>query len=227
MEIDKLLRVNGNVLISLRNAEHKEEEGQGRSIIQAVYDKSFLIMIPIVEGHALYLAKGDAVIVTTNVDNARYSFESVVLNKKKEAGIKYIELKKPSKLVSSNRRKHFRVDFMESINYQIITKEDLNGWESIEPINEASLVDLSGQGLSFLLNVPLARDAMLVLKIHLEDTDVFVKLLGKVVRTEETSGFYKIGVNFEEISERRQDQIVRYIFYTMRKRIQVMRDRHG
>ncbi len=224
MEIDKLLRVNSNVQIALKNPEHKEDEGLGQSLIQAVYDKSFLIMVPIIKGHVLYLTKGDEVIVSINADNARYSFESVVLNKKKEADIKYLELKKPLKFVSSNRRKHFRIKILKSINYQIITDEDLNGWENIEPVKEASMIDLSGQGLNFLLNVPLARNVTMVLKIHLDDTDIFIKLLGKVVRNEERDGSYKIGVNFENISERQQDQIVRYVFYTMRKRISVMRD---
>lgn len=224
MDIDKILRVNSNVQIALLNPVHKEDEAMGHSLIQAVYDQSFLIMVPIIKGHILYLTEGDQVMVTINVDNARYSFESVVLGKKEKADIKYLELKKPIKLGSSNRRDFYRIEILQPINYQIINEEALNNWENIEPTKKTFMLDLSGQGLSFLLNVPLARDTRLVLKIFLEDTDRFVKLLGKVVRNEEFDGSYKIGVSFENISEIQQDQIVKYVFYTSRKQIQTMKD---
>jgi c-di-GMP-binding flagellar brake protein YcgR len=53
---------------------------------------------------------------------------------------------------------------------------------------------------------------------------LITKVLGKVVRSEENDGFCKIGVKFLNISEKQEDLIMKYVFHTLRKYIQVNRD---
>lgn len=224
MNIDKLFQINSHVEVAKLYAENKEDEGLGQSLIQDIYDDSFLMMVPTIDGHILYLTQGDEVMIWLKVDNTRYAFESVVLNEKVESDITYLELQKPQKLVPSNRRNFVRIKTLLSINYQIIKNEEINNWEKIEPHDEASIIDLSGQGLGLALKLPLPKDVMMVLRIRLEHNNVVVKVLGKVVRSEKHAGLYKIGAKFENISERQQDQVMKYVCYILRKHIQTMRN---
>jgi len=224
MDIEKLFKVNSRVEVANLGAENKEDEGAGQSLIQDVNDASFSILVPTLNGHTLYLTDGDGVMVWLKVNNARYAFESVVLNKKQKDDVKYLELQKPQKLVSSDRRNFVRIKTLLSANYQIISNKEIDNWESIEPFKRVSLIDLSGQGLSLALNLPLLKDVMMVLSIRLENMNVVVRLLGKVVRCEKQGSAYKVGVEFENISERQQDQVVKYVFYMLRKQIQSKRD---
>jgi c-di-GMP-binding flagellar brake protein YcgR len=224
MDVNKLFKINTRVEVAILYGDNKEDEGLGQSLIQDVYDNTFLIMVPTLNGHAVYLTDGDEVMVWLKINNARYAFESVVLNKKEQDNIKYLELQKPQKLVSSNRRNFVRIETPLSVYYQIISDDEINDWEKIEPFRAASLIDLSGQGLSLSINQLLPRDAIMVLSIRLENLNVVVRALGKVVRIEKNAGTYKVGLEFKNIAEREQDQVVKYVFYTLRKQIQTMKD---
>ncbi len=224
MDINKLFRINTRVEIAILYADKKEDEGLGQSLIQDISDDSFLILVPTLNSHAVYLADGDEVMVWLKVNNAHFTFESVVLNKKEQDDIKYVELQKPRKLISSDRRNFVRIKTLLSVNYRIISNKEIDNWENIEPFRAASLIDLSGQGLSLALNLPLLKGVKMVLSIRLENLNVVVKALGKVVRSEKNATGYKVGLEFKNISERQQDQVVKYVFYTLRKQIQIMKD---
>ena len=224
MDISKLFRINTQVEVAILYADNQEDEGLGQSLIQDIYDDSFLILVPTLNGQAVYFAAGDEVMVWLKVKNARFAFKSVVLNKKEQDDIKYVELQKPQKLVSSDRRNFVRIKTLLLVNYRIISNEEIDNWENIEPFRAAPLIDLSGQGLSLALNLPLLKGVKLVLSIRLENLNVVVKALGKVVRSEKNATGYKVGIEFENISERKQDQVVKYVFYTLRKQMQIMKD---
>ncbi|MEA4924146.1 MAG: flagellar brake protein [Syntrophomonadaceae bacterium] len=224
IDIEKLFQVNNRVEIAKLNTEDMEDPGPGQSLIQEIEDDDFLVLIPTVKGRDYFLEEGDQVMVWLKVNNTRFAFESVVLDKKQKNDIKYLVLKKPVKLISSNRRNFVRIKTRLTAHYQIISHEEVNDWENIEPFKRVYLIDLSGQGLSLSLSLPLLKDVMLVLKLRLEHLDVTVKLLGRVVRCEKQGNSYKVGVEFQNISERQQDQIVKYVFYMLRKQIQAMRD---
>lgn len=226
MKIDKILQINSRVEIAKLYPENEEDQIIGLSLIQEIDNNSFLIMVPIQNRHVLYLTKGDEVIVWITVDNARYAFESIVMNEKVEIGIKYFELKKPQKLTSSERRNFVRVKKFLPIKYKVIKDGKEDNWESIQASEEASMLDISGKGISLSVNKPLLRDLLMVLAIPLEMNNVtlITKVLGRVVRSEKTDSFYKIGINFVNISEKQEDLIMKYVFDTLRKFIQINRD---
>ena len=224
MDINKLFRINTRVEVAILYADNQEDDGLGQSLIQDISDDSFLILVPTLNGHAVYLAEGDEVMVWLKVNNARFAFESVVLSKKEQDDIQYVELQKPRKLISSDRRNFVRIKTLLSVNYRIISNEEIDNWENIEPFRAASLIDLSGQGLSLALNLPLLKGVKMVLSIRLENLNVVVKALGKVVRSEKNATGYKVGLEFENISERQQDQVVKYVFSTLRRQMQIMKD---
>jgi c-di-GMP-binding flagellar brake protein YcgR len=226
MNIDKVLLVNSKVEIAILNDQLEENQTMSRSLIQEVYDDSFSIMVPINNGHALYLATGDAVTVAILIDNTRYAFKSEVLNKKKEANIMLVVLKKPDQMTASERRDLVRIKTLLPIKYKIIENANRSNWENIEPVKGAYITDLSGNGLSLSLEWPLAKDALIVLGIHLEikNINMQAKLLGEVVRCEKIDSHYRIGIKFEIVTDRQQGQIINYVCHSLRRLIQIGRD---
>lgn len=225
IDIEKLFKVNSRVEIAKLRTDNAEDEGLGQSLIQEIEDENFLVLIPTIKGRDYFLTEGDPVMVWLKVNNARYAFESVVVDKRYKNDIKYLVLQKPINLVSSDRRNFVRIKTMLTANYQIISREEADDWENIEPFKRAPLIDMSGQGLSLDLNLPLLKEVLMVLGIRLEYLNVELKLLGRVIRCEKRGGSYKVGIQFENINERQQDMVVKYVFYILRKQIQTMREK--
>jgi Predicted glycosyltransferase len=225
IDIEQLFKVNSRVEIAKLHTDNSEDEGLGQSLIQEIEDEDFLVLIPTIKGRDYFLTEGDQVMVWLKANNARYAFESVVLGKRYKNDIKYLVLQKPISLVSSDRRNFVRIKTMLTANYQIISREEADDWETVEPFKRAPMIDLSGRGLSLNLNLPLLKDVMMVLGIRLEYLNVELKLLGRVIRCEKRGGSYKVGIQFENINERQQDMVVKYVFYILRKQIQIMRSK--
>lgn len=224
VNVDKILQVNIRVEVAKLYPGNEESVTAGMSLIQEIYNDSILIMVPIQNHHVLYLNKGDEVIVWITVDNARYAFKSMVLDKKKEDDIRYIVLKKPQKVTTSERRNFVRLKKLLPIKYEIITDEIKNNWQNIEPAKKTFMLDISGKGISLSFEKALSRDVLMVLAIPLEINDITLKVLGKVVRSEKSDDYYKLGINFINISEKQEDLIMKYVFANLRKYIQTNRD---
>lgn len=221
MNIKQVLQVHRKVEIKIINSQTDADVIIGQSLIQELHN-DLIIMVPMKD----VLETGDKVMVSILSDDSRYTFKSEVTDIKIEAGIKYIWLEKPHKLTTSERRNLVRTKTLLPIKYIIIQKEEENHWEKSEPIKTASIIDLSGRGISLLLNQPLTEDILVVLSIPIEINDIkkSLKLLGKVVRCEQNNGLFRIGIKFEKITENQEDLIMRYVFYTLRRYIQVARD---
>ena len=219
------LQINSKIEVALAN---EENQIFGHSLIQEVYNESFSIMIPVHDGHALYLGIGDDVIISILMNSVRYTFKTEVLSKKRESDIKLVVLKMPSKLETADRRNLVRIKTLLPVKYEILGKIHLENWEEIELSKEAYITDLSGKGLSISLNQPLSRGILMVLSMYLETGIVYknIKLLGEVVRCEQNQKGYRIGVKFLNITLRQEDVLVNYVFQCLRKSIQIDRDDH-
>jgi hypothetical protein len=58
----------------------------------------------------------------------------------------------------------------------------------------------------------------------MKNASMTVKILGKVVRNDPQENIFRIGVRFENASELQQDLIMKHLFFTMRKYIQINRE---
>jgi len=220
------LQINSRIEVALVNDD--ENQLFSKSLIQEICDESFSIMNPIHNGHGLSLDIGDEVIVSILINKVRYAFETEVLSKKSESDIKLVVLKMPQKLATADRRNFVRIKNLLPVKYENLEKNQIEKWGEIELSKEAYITDLSGKGLSLSIKSPLSRSAVIVLKIHLEteDINVKVKLLGEVVRCEQAEGLYRIGVKFLNITQQQQDLIIKYVFHSLRKSIQLNRDEY-
>lgn len=228
MNIEKILQINRKVEVTIVDGQSDENQILAQSVIQEIYNDSFLIMVPMKDGHSFYLAKGDKVVISIVYGKARYSFKSIVLDKKEELGIKYVLLKKPDKLATFERRNFVRVKTLLSIKYAEIENEEEKSWESIEPSIGASAIDLSGAGVNLSINQSLPKNKLLILSIPIEmkEINVTMKLLGKVIRSEKKDDLYRVGVKFHNITEKQENLIIRYVYYILRKYIQIYRDEY-
>lgn len=218
------LKVNSKIEVALVNDENQVFS---HSLIQEVLDESFAIMIPVHDGHTLYLDAGDDVIVSILTDKARYAFKTEVISKKMESDIKLVVLKMPKKIDTADRRNLVRIKTLLPVKYEIIENDQMANWEKNEPTKDAFITDLSGKGLSLSFKRPLSMDVIMVLSIHLktDNIDMNVKLLGEVVRCEQTiNKRYQIGVQFLKITSRQEDMIIKYVFHCLRRSIQLNRD---
>jgi c-di-GMP-binding flagellar brake protein YcgR len=138
--IEKALKINSKIEIAIVNDE--ESPSFAQSLIQEVSNDSFSIMVPMHNGHALYLAEGDEVVVSLLFNSIRYSYKTKVLGKKKEREINLVVLKNPQQLTTSDRRNLVRIKTLLPIKYEIINYSNIDKWENIVPSNEAYITDL-------------------------------------------------------------------------------------
>jgi c-di-GMP-binding flagellar brake protein YcgR len=222
--IERTLKINSKIEIAIVNDEENKIFAQ--SIIQEVDSDSFSIMVPIHNGHALYLTEGDEVVVSLLLNNVRYAFKTEVTGKKNKTELKLVVLKNPQKLTTSDRRNLVRIKTLIPIEYEVLKFSDIDNWQNILPKFNAYITDLSGQGLNLSLDWPVSIESLMVIIINLETNHINtqVKLLGEVVRSERIDKRYRIGIKFINITERQQDLVINYVFYSLRKSIQLHKD---
>lgn len=95
-------------------------------------------------------------------------------------------------------------------------------------------VNLSGSGMRFVVNEPVAEGDHVAVSLHLPDGGgVPVRLLGQVMRTQPPrthttrGGGIEVGVHYQHIEEEDRDRIVRYIFSRQREAIRSSAEAKG
>ncbi|MDK2985150.1 MAG: hypothetical protein PWQ96_792 [Clostridia bacterium] len=222
MKKKEILKVNSKIEIM-----SQDDDTIYKSLIQDIFDDSFLIGVPVYKRHKLNLHKGDIVNVTAFSGSSCFNFFSEVLGKREENGLSLYILKKPHKYKKIERRDFVRVEVALEVKYEIIS--DRKNWEKVKPSQKAFSIDLSGGGVQLILPEDLPPHSLLVLEIpiDIDCTDITMKLLGQVVRSEEEKiadiSRFKTGIKFEDISERERDIIIRFVFSQMRKTLHLRR----
>jgi c-di-GMP-binding flagellar brake protein YcgR len=218
--MENAIQVNNKIEVALAD---DQQQIYGHSLIQQVFDDSFSIMVPIYEGKSLHYDIDDEVVVSVLINNVRYSFKSVVVNKTVESNLRLLILKMPQKLEPADRRNLVRIKTLLPVKYEIIESDQQNNWKIIEPDKEAYLTDLSGNGLSISIDKVISSGVLMVLHFNLGN-GVEMKTLGEVVRCEKMNKRYRIGVKFRDTTERQEDLIISYVFQCLRKTIKLSRE---
>lgn len=221
MKPEKNLRINSRVEVALAD---EDQQIFGHSLIQEVNEDSFSIMIPLIDGHTLYLAAGDEVVVSILINDRRYVFQTRVLEKQRESRL--VVLKMPQILIPADRRGSVRTKALLPVKYDVLGSIEPENWDNITPAQEAVITDLSGKGLVLSIRSELEKGTLLVLDLNAESETIHVKakLLAEVVRCEQNDYSYQIAVKFLHISQRQEDLIIKYVFHCLRKSIQLKRD---
>lgn len=224
MNLDRILQPGTHLEISLGG--QGEEEVVWDAQVHTSRTDSFLVSAPAYIDLNIISPVGREIVVWAGLDDARCSFDSLVMGEQVQNGHTYLVLKKPQKLTTSDRRHFVRMKSHLAIKFNIISSEDATQWKKIEPSYEAVLIDLSGVGLSFAYNREIPPDTLMVFALPLEmkNASMTIKILGTVVRNDPQEKGCRVGVQFENVSELQQDLIMKHLFHTMRKYIQISRD---
>lgn len=207
----KVLVVNRKVEVS-RN----DEELSYKSLIQEVGKETFSIQVPSGHGQVLNLHVNDQVQVRVWGEQEQFLFSTGVVGKKKDRVPLYI-LQKPKQVKRIQLRNFVRVKVALEVSYQLITQEEREHYQIVEPEKKALTIDLSGGGVQLMVREEMEQDSFLVLSLGIpQKGGCFpIKLLGRVRRCEKSPhdpNGYLVGVAFEDIWEREQDRIVEFVF---------------
>lgn len=202
-----------------------EKQLYGKSIVQEVNSDHIAIGVPMVKTGLLPLQEGETYTFRAVRDDALYEFQSRVLGTKVSGEVMLYLLSPPEKLKRKQRRRFFRLPCSLEIHYKVISSGDAGATEEGEPSQKAMAADLSGGGLLLVTNRELPPGAVLLLRLFLESKKEKkeIQLKGRVVRF---SPFkigravrHRYGIEFIELSERTRDEIIRFLFTTMRERL--------
>lgn len=224
MNLDRILQPGMSIEILFGSQEGRDKVWQAH--VQASRADTFLIAAPEFMDQAILAPVGREVVVWAGLDNARCCFDSMVLSELVKDGNILLELKKPQKLRTSDRRNFVRMESRLPIKFAVVGPEALGKWKSVEPSTSVHLQDLSGVGLSFGYHREFPPETRLVIDLPLElkHAALNIRILATVVRSELQGESVRVGVSFDNVSELQQDLIMKHLFYTMRKQIQISRE---
>jgi c-di-GMP-binding flagellar brake protein YcgR len=206
IEINRHLRVTRAV---------GEEEWYASSV-QDLDKKTFCISIPTQGPRKLVLNIGETVKISFVAETSRCEFETSVVGRRHD-NIPLYELDLPNECKRIQLRGFVRIPVIIDVCYAKLPDA---GQEPV--FTKCSSLDLSGCGIRLLLKENFAEGTSLIIKfeISVKTRPEDVEVLGRVVRAmpEENVKGYQTAIQFEKISRRQQDLIVRFIYEKMSER---------
>ena len=185
-----------------------------RTLIQDVLAEAFTVLAP--GSEETVLLAGDEVEVTCNREDARYEFTTRVLRYLGDPP-RYL-LAYPEDYRRIQVRSHVRVRAALDFRYAPWPAAD---WphRPPRPHKKGVTVDISGGGAQVMLREPVDKDSLLYLEMHLpgrRHQHLPLRLAGRVKRVSprQIDGLtrYDVGLAFENITEKQEDQIVAFVF---------------
>ncbi|AJA47903.1 putative glycosyltransferase [Clostridium pasteurianum DSM 525 = ATCC 6013] len=201
----------------------EEDSSVYKSSIQDMGKGYIGISIPVCNGKYAPLSENQQVTVVYYDKNNLYGFNANVIGRKKDK-IPIILLSMPEDIKKVQRRKFFRVNLLKEVEY---LKADKNISDSTfnelikNPKNfkKALMIDLSGGGLRLKTKEEIKLGDRFIIKIPLQQEEIFV--IDDCVRVykDTDSNLYVSGFSFVNIDTKVQDKIIAYLFWIMREQM--------
>lgn len=201
----KGLRINHNLKITRSGGE----EEWYVSKVQDISDAGLCISVPVKGANPLVLGIGETVKITFIMEMSRYEFETRITRWRHDNILLY-ELAWPEKIRRIQLREFVRVSCIIEVEYAELPQEGR------QPVfKPCDSLDLSGSGMRLLVQKEYPAGTRLMLKwvLPFPGFEEQIEVMGKVVRSrpDRNARKYLTGIQFEEISRRQQDLIVRYV----------------
>ncbi|AOQ23450.1 flagellar brake protein [Neomoorella thermoacetica] len=208
MTVPHFIRINTPITISVPGKKAI------RTLIQETGEDSFAILAP--AGEELLLGRGDLVEATCSREDARYEFTARVIRYEPAIPPLYY-LAYPDDYRRIQVRSHVRTRAALEFRYAPWPAAD---WplRPPRPHKRGLTIDISGGGAQLVLREEVKVGDLLYLELYLPGRRHHqpLRLAARVKRvaTREIDGHqrYEVGVAFEGISERQEDQIVAFVF---------------
>lgn len=185
-----------------------------RSLIMDLDNDEIKINIPVNEDRYLVLNTGESVeIFRYSSTKICYKFSCKVVSRGLENNMGYYKLGNPYNIKKVQRRKNFRIAYINKILYKNITKKDKDDTILYE---EGQILDISAGGIRAKLRKKVKTNDKLLIKLIIGEEELEIK--GIVVRDEDTLDGYKTcGISFFDITEKQCDKIIKQLFKLQRQ----------
>jgi len=189
--------------------ELRVSEGEYKGIyltrIEEVGERILAVGAPFNHGELVPLREGTKVKITFWDEAAAYSFEGKIMQRI-AVPIPMFIIELPDSVAKVQRRNFVRVPALYPITFQSVTKEGLSD------LQKGTLLDLSGGGMRFLTKERVENKSLLYLSLALPKGELKTPVRVCRAKKPEESKHYTVSVEFNDISERERDQVIRCVF---------------
>lgn len=188
-------------------------------------DNKAVIAAPIYEGNIIPLETGTLADIYF-LNNRRklidlYSFRAVIRGRSMMDNLHILLIEKLGEIKKIQRRSYYRLDVLLEVRYRVVSHFDKE-YDVGLPYKRTLATDLSGGGISLILEEKLERGSLIECEINNAQTEK-ISFTGKIARCErivrDSRYKYLAGVEFTDISDNSRERVIRYIFSEQRKLI--------
>ena len=205
----KQLEINQKLEIEVLSGSY---QGNYLSKVADFLDKGIIITGLYREGSPLPIRLNQPINVYYTTDRAAYKFKSKIL-KRTNKPIPLLLIERSDSVKRIQRRDYFRLD----VTGRVDVYKKLDDKNYPKKISEARLIDISGGGIQIQLKKKFDKGEELLISLkNILPPKEFIK--SKIVRIQKVKDeFYNYGVQFIEIEEEQQEEIIQWIFAYQRK----------
>lgn len=200
-------------------------------VFEVIDDTQLKIAMPMVRGKMIPLPINSRFNVCFYTKNGLYKSGFVVLKRYRQDGMHVLEVELIYELKKYQRRQYYRLECMIEIAYicvddefieQGYDDEDIKRKFELEHSTEGIVIDISGGGIRFASEEQLQVGSVVLVKLNIrvsEDRSVY-GVLGRVLgsrRMPNNEGMYEQRIEYQEISGKSRETIIKYIFEQERK----------
>ncbi|SJZ33953.1 flagellar brake protein [Selenihalanaerobacter shriftii] len=141
------------------------------------------------------------------IDNAQgiYYFNTEIVS----VEMPLIKLKLPNKIQNYQRRQFVRVEYQTEIEFSPVSYQGENLTHLEDKKGHGQMIDISGGGICFKSDIKLLEELVIDLRFRLNENDF--EILGEVVRVLKKGDEYEIGIKFDILSSKVEDQISNFV----------------
>ncbi len=170
------------------------------------------IDVPMINAQSVYFRKQTLVQVVIISKEGIHSFNARVLAVNND-NIPVVVLNRESEIIKIQRRSYYRLECSCIVRYRPY-KLPIFGTNE-DPFKTTRTIDLSGGGMCMLSKEKIDKTNFLECVIILEK-DVEISAIGKVVSVKKDdtvqSNNWKVGIQFQRISEKARERVINFIF---------------
>ena len=212
--------------------DEKEVKVYYSTVCDVLSEGEIEITMPMEKGRLILLPEGLEFIIVFYEENGMYECMARVKKRYKTGNIYVLVLELISSLQRHQRREFYRFDCMLEMSARQLLPEEIRAMETdlfFEPrgdlpVDKAMIADISGGGMRFFSNQIYEPGTLLHCTFSLEHDGkkMEIEVINKVLRfqkqeTGERKGAYEYRSQFQNLSERVRENIIKWIFEEERR----------
>lgn len=204
------------------------------SQISDVKDDGMLeVYMPTQQGKLQLLSAGRRMYLYCYADNGVYEADVLVRERYKKDDIHFAILQMTGELKKNQRREYYRYQctipmqdrLMDGDEKKWMTEQDMLVVDDAMPMEDSTLIDISGGGLQFIGTKKYEKDDMVYCRFHFgEDYRLCTCILESVGNIANHPGKYRSRARFIGVERSEREEIIRHIFTLERTKRKLERE---